>query len=197
MSSLQKYQKALIPFPEYDKFWDSFDFTQPYICVSGSSSAAWTPYEASIGYTKLVQALKQLNYKLFIIPTCSGDQFLNDIAEQTQIPIVPVNTNILGGMAILANATVFVSGRWHPSILASLGGTPCVILGSNSHKTTSFLNMMGYENKKEYNAIPTEEEIFSIVNEVRDYVQQGITLREKIKSKAKELSVLTDFYRKL
>jgi polysaccharide pyruvyl transferase WcaK-like protein len=192
--NILKYQTALIPFPEHDKYWNNFDFSLPYICISGSSFAAWTQDKARIGYTKLVQVLKERHYNLFIVPACSGDKFLYDVAEQTKVPIIPVNTNILGGMAILANATVFISGRWHPSILASLGGTPCVILGSNSHKTMSFLNMMDYEKRKEYSAIPTEEEIPSILNDIQDYIRQGSALRNKIKTKATELSELTCFY---
>jgi len=192
-----KYPLALPSFPEYDEYWNNFDFSKPYICVSGSSSAAWTQMEAQEGYTKLIQALKTLDYKLFIVPTCSGDRFLYNVAEQTGIPIVPVNTNIIGGMSILANAAVFVSGRWHPSILASLGGTPCVIFGSNSSKTKSFLNVMDYEQKREYSAIPTEDEMPFILNDICNYVQQGDTLRSKIKNKAQELSELTNFYKNI
>lgn len=192
--NLLKYPASLIPFPEYDIYWDNFNFTQPYICITGSSSAAWNQKEACIGYIELVQAIKQLDYNLFIVPTCSGDRFLYDVAKQTKTPVIPVNINILGGMAILSNAIVLISGRWHPSILASLGGTPCVILGSNSHKTKSFLNMMDYDKKKEYNAIPEKDEIPNILDDVKDYMQQGIVLRNKIKYKAKEFAELTDFY---
>ena len=195
LENLIKYPTALIPFPEYDKYWDNFNFTQPYICVSGGSSAAWSQEEACIGYVKLVQVLKQQNYKLIIVPTAPGDSFLYDVAEQTQVPIIPVNTNIFGGMSILANATVFVSGRWHPSILASLGGTPCVMFGSNSSKTKSFLKMLDYEKQTEFSAIPKEEEFNDIIADIENYIQQGSRLREKIKIKVKELSELMDFYK--
>jgi exopolysaccharide biosynthesis predicted pyruvyltransferase EpsI len=193
-SIIHEYSKALIPFPEYDKYWNKFDFSQPYICVSGSSSAAWKRDEAYSGYTALIQILKKQRYNLFLVPTCLGDNFLYKVAEQTNTPIIPVNTNILGGMSILANATVFVSGRWHPSILASLGGTPCVIFGSNSSKTKSFLRMMDYEKQTEYNAIPKEEEFKDIITDIENYIQQGENLRTKIKNKATELSELTNLY---
>ena len=47
-----------------------------------------------------------------------------------------VEVPILLGATVLANSKLFVSGRYHPSIMASLGGTPCIFLGSNSHKNT-------------------------------------------------------------
>ena len=187
---------TFVPFPEYDNYRTKFDFIQPYICVSGSSSAAWNQGEAVLGYTRLLEALKDVGYRIFIVPTCAGDQFLCDVANRTKLPIVPVQTNILAGMAILSNATVFLSGRWHPSILASLGGTPCVVFGSNSHKTKSFIEFMSYsKNKKEYKDIPDETEIKHILDDVRDYVQQGSVLRNEIRNKVNELSELTNFYK--
>lgn len=164
------HPKVFATFPEYGgKMWD-YDFSRPYICLSGSSLAAWRQEEAQKAYTRLAFALKgwalKNDMQLYIMPTCSGDAFLEKVALATQCPLVPVTTNILGGMSILANARVFVSGRWHPSILASLGGTPCVFLGSNSHKTHAIQEMLGNERVKEYSAIPTAEDISMIVTDV-------------------------------
>jgi polysaccharide pyruvyl transferase WcaK-like protein len=196
MHDLLRLPKGLIPFVEEDNYWNSFDFSHPYICISGSSSAAWTPDESCTGYVSLVQTLKKItDYKLLLVPTCSGDRFLHNVAKFTRVPIIPVNINILGGMSILANATVFISGRWHPSILASLGGTPCVFLGANSHKTGSLQEIMEYEEIKVYHAIPAKDELEFILNDVQYYIQQGEYLRNKIKNKARELSELTLSYR--
>lgn len=195
--NLYKYPLGMCPFPEYDKYCENFDFSQPYICVSGSSAAAWSQEDACSGYIKLVQMLKRKNYRIFIIPTCSGDRFLYKVSEWTQVPIIPVKTNIYCGMSILANATAFLSGRWHPSILASIGGTPCVLFGSNSHKTRSFLKIMEYEKQREYKAIPSENEIEYILADLQFYIQEGESLRTKIRNKAKQLSELTNYYQNI
>lgn len=177
-----------IPWPEYEKRYEDFDFSKPYICLSGSSLAAWTPREAIVQYQKLAQELKK-RYKVFVVPTCSGDYFLEEVANKTGCPFIPVRTNIHYGMSILANAQVFISGRWHPSILASLGGTPCVFLGSNSHKTLSIQEMLDYNVIREYSAIPSDQDIPQIVNDV-DRLWGDVNLRKKIHNKVFELSVL-------
>lgn len=88
---------------------------------------------------------------------------------------------------ILANARAFVSGRYHPAILASLGGTPCVFMASNSHKTKSLQELLKYENVVEYPVLPSDEEIMSIVQDTSIVIQGGDETRDKIRNRAKEL----------
>lgn len=110
----------------------------------GSSAAAWNPKRAKPHYEALTQALKKLGQPLVLVQTCEGDAFLEDVAKEAGVPFIPVNIPVMAGAAVLARAEVFVSGRWHPSIMATLGGTPCVFLGSNSHKTRSLQEQIGY-----------------------------------------------------
>ena len=51
---------------------------------------------------------------------------------------------IVGG-AVLAHARLFISGRYHPSILASLGGTPCIFLATHAHKMGSLSRLLKYD----------------------------------------------------
>ena len=111
-----------------------------------------------------------------------------DVAKKTSTPIITVDTPILTAGKILANATVYITGRYHPSILASLGGTPCVFMGSNSHKNYSLQETLGYENPHEYNAIPDDNEIKKILNETRIILSEGKERRIKLQETTKELS---------
>lgn len=177
------------PWPDYDRYLKSFDFTKPYICVSGSSAAKFSSEKTAVtGYVALVNHLKQFGLPLYLVPTCNGDRFLKKVSLITKTPIIPLQVSIIPGAAILANARVFVSGRFHPSILASLGGTPCVFMGSNSHKTYSLQEVLEYENQVEYNAIPTPDDIESICNDVKRYLSQGDVRRDTISAVAKKLS---------
>lgn len=185
---------SIIPWPEEDQYFGKFDFSKPYICISGSSSAAWTPKEAVGGYIELVKKIKTLGYNVFLVPTCSGDKFLEDVAEATKTPLLPVNMQILIGASILANAEIFISGRFHPSILASLGGTPCIFMGSNSHKNKSLQEMLDYKEIVEFNAIPTAsdiEKIFSFTERLLNNKEILSKERNRIKSKVDELSIKT------
>ena len=83
-------------------------------------------------YTNLVNKLKELNKEIYLVEVCEGDHFLRDVAKLTNTKLIPMDTPIIAAGKILANARIFISGRYHPAILASLGGTPCVFMSSNS-----------------------------------------------------------------
>jgi polysaccharide pyruvyl transferase WcaK-like protein len=124
--------------------------------------------------------VKELQHQVYLQPTCVGDSFLDDVAKETDTPILPLNMAILTGAIVLANAELMISGRFHPSILASLGGTPCIFLGSNSHKTKSLQAMLDYEKPKEYSAIPNQHDIESILLDAKYILANKKKIREKI-----------------
>ena len=171
----------IIPFSELDKYLGKLDFSQPYICIGGSSLAACNQAKAILAYQKLVETIKQLGLNVYLVTTCNGDRFLEKISELIKVPIVPVHVPILMGASVLANARLFISGRYHPSILASLGGTPCIFLGSNSHKTRSLQIVLEYENIREFNVFPKAEECEEILYLAKDLIGQGDSLRQSIK----------------
>jgi polysaccharide pyruvyl transferase WcaK-like protein len=163
-----------------------FNFDEKYICVSGSSQAAWNQSKAVESYTKLVRELKLLGLKILIVPTCSGDAFLKKVSAVTDTAILDEHVPVRLGGAILAKASTFVSGRFHPSVLASLGGTPCVFLGSNSHKTNSLQTMMEYEDVKEYSAMPDDRDVNSILKDTKFKLSLD---RELISNVARQRSI--------
>ena len=97
---------------------------------------------------------------------------------------------ILAVAKILANARVFISGRYHPSILASLGGTPCLLMGSNSHKTISLQYLLEYDNPIEFSVLPDKDECNKILDLAEEKLSNGNGLREKIKSRCRYLSII-------
>jgi polysaccharide pyruvyl transferase WcaK-like protein len=157
-----------LPFKkEFNSSLQGIDLTKPYILISGNSLVVNDIRKATESYTKLVNYLKaNLNVQIILLEVCKGDGFLHNVAKNTNTPCIPVEIPILYGLNILANAKLYLSGRFHPSIMASLGATPCVFQGSNSHKTESLQQMLGYKSCKTYSAFPTEEEFSSILNEI-------------------------------
>lgn len=73
------------------------------------------------------EIVSNFGYPVLLV-TPGGDYFLRDIATTFNIGLVDASTNVLVGSKILSSCTAYVSGRYHPSIMASLGGTPCVFL---------------------------------------------------------------------
>jgi polysaccharide pyruvyl transferase WcaK-like protein len=85
----------------------------------------------------------------------------------------------------LAHARLFISGRYHPSILASLGGTPCIFLESHAHKMGSLARVLEYDASQQFNAFPDDSEIAEIVSSARKCLDQGEVLRARISQVAK------------
>lgn len=172
---------------EKDELYETLDFSKPYICVSGSSHGDISVdiTKTIEAYTNLVQKLKEC-YKnnIYLVEVCEGDSFLREVSAQTECPLISVETPLVAAAKILANAEVFVSGRYHPSILASLGGTPCVFMGSNSHKTRSLQNLLQYSSIYEFGAIPSHDEIERIVEIAMSRISES---RDNIKKRCKEL----------
>lgn len=173
-----------------DSTFNSYDFTKEYICVAGSSSLSLETKDKDkivMTYCNLVNKLKTLKKEIYVVEVCEGDYFLREVAEKTNTKLIPIDTPIIAAGKILANARAFVSGRYHPAILASLGGTPCVFMASNSHKTKSLQELLKYENVVEYPVLPSDEEIMSIVQDTSIVIQGGDESRDKIRNRAKEL----------
>jgi len=192
---------TIVPFPDKINDYGVFDFSQPYICVGGSSyfldSGRPEIYSANSekrkitinNYVRLVEKLKTLGKKVFLIESCDRDDFLWEVSQATQTPIIPTRINLIQAISILANAEVFISGRYHPTIMASLGGTPCILLDSNSHKTYSIQLLLEYKEPKIYHPELSDEIIEYIYNDCQALLLEGTHLREKIKTRVKQLSI--------
>lgn len=174
--------RSVLPFgQEADADFDRFDFSKPYICVSGSSSAAWDQKAAYLSYRNLVQRLiREFDYPVYLVQVCDGDQFLVEVGRDLNVPCLQVRMPVLAGAKILSEAALYISGRFHPSIMASLGGTPCVFFGSNSHKTWSIQKMLEYDEVVEFPAFPREENLCAIISLAKKKLDQGESLRESI-----------------
>lgn len=175
----------LLPYPESEEYWGKLDFSQPYICIGGGASAGVDPARAAHCYGKLVDAVAQLGIPIYLTQNDVPDSFLQLVAKEKRIGLVPVNAPIVAGGSVLANARLFISGRYHPSILASLGGTPCIFLGSQGHKMGSLARVLERQDSRLFNAFPADDDIVEIISTAKRYLEQGETLRSQIRQVAK------------
>jgi ADP-heptose:LPS heptosyltransferase len=174
----------IIPPPENEEYFGKLDFSKPYVCVGGSASAADNQEQSVSHFTRLVNRVKELGLPVYLAQSCGGDRFLQNVARICNVGIIPVNTPIFMAGAILANARLFISGRFHASILASLGGTPCIFLDTHSHKIRSLRETLEYDQKKVFSTYPSDEELNDIFYLGKNYLNQEGHLRKKIKQVA-------------
>lgn len=161
--------------------------TRPYVAIGGSSAALWQLDKARESYRKLVAEVKRLGLGVVLVESCHGDSFLRGVARESGAAFIPVRTPIAAAVAVLAQARLFISGRWHPSIMASLNGTPCVFLGSNSHKTLSIQQQLEYADPHEFPVAPGMADCRAIVERGAALLEAGGAQRERITRVARRL----------
>jgi polysaccharide pyruvyl transferase WcaK-like protein len=175
----------ILPYPEKDEYWGKLDFSQPYICIGGGALLSNQPDRAVQCYGRLVDAIGKLGLRVYLTENDFPDSFLRRIASEKNVGIIPADAPILMCGAVLAHARVFISGRYHPSIFASLGGTPCIFLASHAHKMSSLSRVLEYDAHLQFNAFPDNSGIAAIVSTAKDYLDQGEPLRARIRQVAK------------
>ncbi len=176
---------------ESDEFYKIFDFTKPYVCLAGSSASKLgeNKEEGIRRYSELARKIREeLPASLYLIKVCEGDEFLEEVGRIVGVPVIPVEMPIVAAGKILANAEVFITGRYHPAILASLGGTPCVIMSSNSHKTLSLQDILEYKDPVEYAVLPNHSEQEEIIAAAKRIYEIRENERRRLKNKCLELS---------
>lgn len=176
----------LLPFPEHESSWGKLDFSDQYICIGGGALASSDPQRSIRCYCQLVNAMKHLGLAVYLTENDSPDYFLHQVAKDTGVGVIPVNAPILLCGAVLANARLFISGRYHPSIFASLGGTPCIFLASHAHKMASLASVLEYDSGREFSGFPDLSEIEEIFSLAKQYLDRGESLRKQIKEVAKK-----------
>lgn len=179
--------ERLVPFYEGTGFAMPEVLRHPYILVGGSSRSAYEPERAVEAYVALVEGLKRFGMGIALLPGCTGDFFLKQVAERTGATYLPIKAPIMAQAAILGHARLYVSGRWHPSIMAALGGTPCVFMGSNSHKILALQHMLGYPQPHEYSPWPDVAEREAMLGEAARLLDEGGAVRTRIATLARSL----------
>jgi polysaccharide pyruvyl transferase WcaK-like protein len=176
----------LIPFShERPEYYGRIRFDEPYMCLSGSSQAAFFQKDAIETYAILANRLRDsFGMNLYLVPTCHGDRFLYEVAARTSLPLLPPQIPIMMAAAILAKAEVYITGRYHPAIMASLGGTPCVFLGADSHKTSSLQELLDYDPVRLFSALPSQDECNQIGRLATEHLERGEGLRNRIRGAA-------------
>jgi hypothetical protein len=124
--------------------------SEPYLCLSGASIPPGSDRLGWIEEFGKLQAGLQASFgKTVIMVPDVGDDFLGGIAEKSGSWIAGPDFNVFGAASILSHAQTYVSGRYHPSIMAALGGTPLVHFGSNSHKCSGLRQLLGLKSGPE------------------------------------------------
>lgn len=158
-----------IPTEELTK---QIDFTKPYILVGDSSGFmnAYSRIQWNVGYymEQLIWQLWKITPQIIFVDGFNGEHSgVNEAIEKTGIGYVNfLNCSWRDLYQVMKRAEIFISGRWHASILAILAGTPVLCWGADSHKTKALYPMLEYPYKF-FNTATLPIHMEELVDEVR------------------------------
>lgn len=158
-----------------ENFLPTYNFEKNYVLLSGSAFAArYGGDQKADRFAELALALqamlREYDTELYLFESCDGDSFLKlDVSEQTGIPCIPTATNIFLLGRILGKCRCLISGRYHPSMFAAMGGAPLVLMGSDSHKIAALPDILKLEGaaRNVYPSVPAGGQIEDIVSRTR------------------------------
>ena len=176
--------------PESDRFLRTPSaWPDNYVCVGGASRypgqdlSHWPDF-----FEALVRRLETVIGLPVVVIDSGGDSFLERVARRTRSLLIRPPVNLLMALYALANARAFVSGRFHPSVMASLGGTPCTFLECQAHKTLSIQQQLEYSEPKVFPIAPSEGNLAAIVRDVEEQLAGGQLVRNQIRRTALRLA---------
>jgi len=124
---------------------------EPYICLgdssgiqSGLTAVSWDVRKT---YMRLIKQLqKDVCRQIVIVDGYRGqNEDINYIVKELKLPCFNLqNCNYHQLYGLLKRSDLFISGRWHASILSLLAQTPILLWGSDSHKTEALYELINY-----------------------------------------------------
>ncbi len=179
--TVRQHPEIILPYGSTMEPGD-WNFNEPYICVSASSSAWRSAKATGASLVQLATTLKSTGLRIYFISTCAGDRLLCEAAKEAGVAHIPQDIPVLAGAGIIAGASAYLTGRYHPAIMAGAGGVPTVFFSANSHKIKTVQPLLGYEPPKLYSINPSASEISAISSEVSNILGTEDSFRQKIRS---------------
>lgn len=169
------------------------DFSKPYICIGDSSGIKNMYNQVKWDVVKvlsdLIEKLKNVVPQIvFVDGYNGGNADINRVVRKTGIGVVNLkNCSYHDLFYVLQGAEIFISGRWHASILSVLANTPILLWGSDSHKTKSLYTLLDYPYSfYEVNTFPIH--IVEMVSEVNKIIKERDQVKRLLNEKISVLS---------
>ena len=180
-------QYAYHPFVE-----QPFDLAAPYIVLGGSARWRYQPRpeaDTFADYVGLARALARRAPVVVVAIEHQEEPYLRAVAEEVGCAFVGSAIPVMQSLDLLANAALYVGGRWHTALKAAMGGTPEVVLATNStFKTHGLLRMFALEQPDLdfYDAGSRQETILTIADGL---LAKGAAERERMLGLSRHMSL--------
>ena len=173
-------------FDHYPNESRAFDPAKPFICLGGSSSFSPRHQPGSNpqkALAQLAQSLGELAQVVLVASALPDERILEPLAKELELPYIPLATAPLQGLDLLANASLYVGGRWHGAIFALRGGTPVIAFTAETFKLEALIGQ--YDLHPCFSSQDLAGQQDEMVRLSQSYLEQGQSLREKLKTRSK------------
>lgn len=134
-----------------DALKKEIDFSKPYLCLGDSSGIrnayGKVKWDVCQVLGEIIDRLQEIVPQVIFVDGYSGgNEEINKLVDKKYIGRVNLsNCSYHDLYHVLKGATLFISGRWHASILSTMTNTPIILWGSDSHKTKSLYTLLDYK----------------------------------------------------
>ena len=171
---------------------NEIDFSRPYLCLGDSSGVRsrtnqvkWDVFSV---YNELIEKLRKIVPQIVFVDGFNGGyDTINNIIKHNGLGRVNLsNCSYQDLHEVLKRGEIFISGRYHASILSAMGGTPILLWGADSYKTEGLYRLLDYPYRFfEIDTIPVH--IDDISTEVRKVLENQEDIRRDLLRKTELL----------
>lgn len=162
--------------------------TGKYICVGGTSLAHQTSWNPRDAYIELVRKLQKMGSEVILVGKDIPDMFLRDVAKATDSAFFGPENTVADLFRLLSRATIFISGRYHPLIVASIVGCPFVPLNANIHKIEGLCELLDYPLQKPFDFFDFRNQVDDIIETVHMLIENFTSVSETLQCRSRELA---------
>ncbi len=168
------------------------DFSRPFICLGDSagmrSDASTVKWNVADVYSELIDRLREVCRQVVVVDGFARThEGVNRAARRKKAAKLDlVNCPYTELIEVLKRSVMLVSGRWHASIMATLGGTPFLLWGADSHKTRALCHLYDYPTRL-FDIATLPIHLDDVVREARRVLEAREELSRAIIERTEEL----------
>lgn len=170
----------------------SGEVLKPYVVVSGTSAIFRGDREGFstdhvVDFNNLLKSIRSMGLNVVLLASDNTDyKLLRQAALELKFPIVSPTAHVSALLTLFRDATAFISGRWHTSIIATSAGCPSILGDANFFKTSALHECLEFPWPMfEYRKLDFDKE--KILTAIQ--ICQNFAMREKLIQNAQESAV--------
>jgi polysaccharide pyruvyl transferase WcaK-like protein len=159
-----------------------------YFCFGPGAMPLDYRYPSRSALFRLITELKQLGLQAVLVAKDFTDEFLEDVAKDTDSIYFGPHYDYRDLMAVLANARFQVTGRYHILILGAIVGCPSIALAGTTFKNHGLCEMLEGQMAGPFDSTDLWSCLDAIKQQAAEYVAADGSARQRLQARAARLA---------